>query len=105
MRTGDGSAPNGRPRRTFEPADVILSSSQAQKLSYVYLDLNFIFGRNNKWKFFFDISRQYKLLIVGLQPVADPGFWIRGVTFKKFGPKPPILCDITVGLHSTLYIK
>jgi len=31
--------------------------------------------------------------------VADPGFWIRGVTFKKFRPKSPIFCNITVGLH------
>src|SRR6218665_625356 len=33
--------------------------------------------------------------------VADPEFWIRGVKFKKFRPKPPILCNVTVGLHCT----
>ena len=33
--------------------------------------------------------------------VADPGFWIRGVKFKKFRPKSPIFRNITVGLHFT----
>ena len=33
--------------------------------------------------------------------VADPGFWIRGVKFKKFRPKSPIFCNITGGLHFT----
>jgi len=37
-----------------------------------------------------------------LEAVADPGFWIRGVKFKKFRPKPPIPCNVTVGgLHFT----
>ena len=31
--------------------------------------------------------------------VADPGFWIRGVKFQKFRPKPLILCHITASLH------
>jgi len=34
-----------------------------------------------------------------LSTVADPGFWIRGVKFQKFRPKPPILCHVTVALH------
>jgi len=33
------------------------------------------------------------------QAVANPGFWIRGATFKKFRPQPPILCNVAVGLH------
>ena len=33
--------------------------------------------------------------------VADPGFWIRGVKFQKFRPKPSILCNVRVGLHFT----
>jgi len=35
------------------------------------------------------------------QAVADPGFWIRGVNFNKFRPKPPIFCNVTVGLDFT----
>jgi len=31
--------------------------------------------------------------------VADPGFWTREGKFPKFRPKPPILCNVTVGLH------
>jgi len=38
-------------------------------------------------------------------PVADPGFLDQGpqrrVTFKKFRPKPPKPCNVTVGLHFT----
>jgi len=38
---------------------------------------------------------------VPIDAVTDPGFSIRGVEFKKFRPKPPILCNVTVGLHFT----
>src|SRR6218665_2672465 len=38
-----------------------------------------------------------------LDTVADSGFWIRGVKFKKFRPKPPILSNVTVGLYYTLH--
>ena len=33
------------------------------------------------------------------QTVADPEFWIRGVNIQKFRPKPPILCNVSVGLQ------
>jgi len=43
--------------------------------------------------------------IGGGGPVADQGFWIRGVKFQKFIPKPPILCNVTVGLHEMIEIN
>ena len=51
MWTGEGSAPCGRPHRKLEPTVVILSSSHGKKLAF-FLDKNFVFGWNKKWKFF-----------------------------------------------------
>src|SRR6218665_3632478 len=68
LTEGEGVSGSGRHMRTgeefsstwtstqkifkLEPTDVILSSSHA---NLVFLDLNFIFRRNKKWRFFFNI--------------------------------------------------
>jgi len=51
---GGRSAPCGRPHRKLEPTDVILYSSYANKLEFLYQ--NFVFGRNGKWKYFININ-------------------------------------------------
>jgi len=39
------------------------------------------------------VSHVYRpyIFVEGGQTVADPGFWIRGVKFRKFRPKPLLL--------------
>ena len=57
---GWGGSPSCRhPQKKLDPIDVILSSSHAKKLVFLYQ--NFVFGQNKK----VEIVYQYKLLIVG----------------------------------------
>ena len=56
-RGGRGSGRCGRPHRKLEPTDIILSSSHAKKLAFLWVRISSLDGIK------VEIFRQYKLVI------------------------------------------